>query len=155
MLQLYRAALRMLGIPHDAEEALQDGLLCAIRHLGELEGQSRFSTRLTHIMVNASLMRLPKNRREAFTSMDQKLDPDDLTWADKLTDFRPNPEETCVWRERFQMFEGKLRMLPAGYRSVFWLRDVHPTARPPQRCGLASRSEQRFRIRAFLPASTL
>ena len=35
--RLYRAALRILGKPQDAEEALQDGFLSAIRHLGEFE----------------------------------------------------------------------------------------------------------------------
>ncbi len=41
--QLYRVALRILGKPQDAEEALQDGFLSAVRYLGKSECRSRFS----------------------------------------------------------------------------------------------------------------
>ena len=69
--RLYRAALRILGKPQDAEEALQDGFFSAIRHLGEFECRSRFSTWLTRIVINVALMRLRKGRREVLTSFDQ------------------------------------------------------------------------------------
>jgi RNA polymerase sigma-70 factor (ECF subfamily) len=124
MPQLYRAALRILGTPQDAEDALQDGLLGALRHLGEFECRSRFSSWLTSIVINAALMRLRKSRREALTSIDQKLDRDGIALADRITDTRPNPEELYAWKERLQSFERKLQDLPAGYRSVLWLRDL-------------------------------
>lgn len=119
MPQLYRVALRILGTPQDAEDALQDGFLGAMRHFGEFECRSRFSTWLTRIVINAALMRLRKNRREVLTSFDENMD-----LAVTVTDPRPNPEEIYVWRERFQMFERELRSLPAGYQSILWLRDV-------------------------------
>jgi RNA polymerase sigma-70 factor (ECF subfamily) len=124
MSQLYRVALRILGTPQDAEEALQDGFLCALRHLKEFECRSRFSTWLTRIVINSALMRLRKNRREVLTSFDQNSDPDVRALAVTLTDPRPNPEEVCVWKEGFQMFERNLRSLPARYQSILWLRDV-------------------------------
>jgi RNA polymerase sigma-70 factor (ECF subfamily) len=124
MPQLYRVALRILGTPQNAEEALQDGFLCAIRHLGEFECRSRFSTWLTRIVINSALMRLRKNRREVLTSFDQSFDPGDLELVVALTDTRPNPEEICVWKERFEMFEREMRNLPAVYQSILWLRDV-------------------------------
>ena len=55
MPRLYRAALRVVGTPEDAEDALQDGLLQAARHLPEFEGRTQFSTWLTQIVVNAAL----------------------------------------------------------------------------------------------------
>jgi RNA polymerase sigma-70 factor, ECF subfamily len=124
MPQLYRVALRILGKPQDAEEALQDGFLNAMRHLGDFECRSRFSTWLTRIVINAALMRLRKNRREVLTSFDQDSDPEGFLMAVAVSDPRPNPEEMCVWKERFQKFERELRDLPAGYRSILWMRDV-------------------------------
>ncbi len=89
--QLYRAALRILGKPQDAEEALQDGFLSAIRHLGEFERRSRFSTWLTRIVINVALMRLRKSRRELLTSFEDSHDRDEVDLAVTVIDPRPNP----------------------------------------------------------------
>ena len=78
--RLYRAALRILGKPQDAEEALQDGFLSAIRHLGEFECRSGFSTWLTRIVINVALMRLRKSRREVLTSFDDSTTETKSTW---------------------------------------------------------------------------
>jgi len=122
--QLYRVALRILGKPQDAEEALQDGFLSALRHLRDFECRSRFSTWLSRIVINAALMRLRKNRREVITSIDQKLEQDKVAWADRIADPGPSPEEICVWNERLEIIERRLRSLPAAHRSVLRLRDV-------------------------------
>ena len=122
--QLYRVALRILGKPQDAEEALQDGFLSALRHLRDFECRSRFSTWLSRIVINAALMRLRKNRREVLTPIDQKLEQDKVALADRIADPGPSPEEICVWNERLEIAEGILRSLPAAHRSVLRLRDV-------------------------------
>ena len=94
MPQLYRAALRVLGTPQDAEDALPDGLLAALRHLRDFEERSRFSTWLTRIVINAALMRLRRSRPDVMRSIDQKKpDRDDSPLMDKVADPRPNPEE--------------------------------------------------------------
>ena len=123
--QLYRAALRILGKPQDAEEALQDGFLSAIRHLGEFECRSRFSTWLTRIVINVALMRLRKGRREVLTSFDHSHDRDEVDLAVTVTDPRPNPEEIyhmegTVSNVRTQTCGNCLRVT----RSILWLRDV-------------------------------
>src|SRR6516165_6987569 len=74
MTQLYRTALRVVGTPQEAEDALQDGLLGALCHLREFAGRSRFSTWLTSIVTNAALMRLRRIRPERVNSIDQKRD---------------------------------------------------------------------------------
>jgi len=122
--QLYRAALRILGKPQDAEEALQDGFLSAIRHLGEFECRSGFSTWLTRIVINVALMRLRKGRREVLTSFDPSTDRVEVNLAVTVTDPRPNPEEIYQRKERFHMFERNLRKLPPRYQSILWMRDV-------------------------------
>jgi len=59
---LYQTALRVLGNPEDAEEALQEGLLSAYRNLPRFERRSQFSTWLTRIVINAALMRRRSKR---------------------------------------------------------------------------------------------
>jgi RNA polymerase sigma-70 factor (ECF subfamily) len=124
MPQLYRAALRFLGTPQDAEEALQDGLVQAVRHFREFEGRSRFSTWLTRIVINDALMRLRRRRRDATTSIDQKLGRDDLCLAESIADPRPNPEEMYAQEEWLRILRRKLQSLPAAYGSALWLCDV-------------------------------
>ena len=124
MPQLYRAALRVLGTPQDAEDALQDGLVQVVQHFREFEGRSRFSTWLTRIVINTALMRLRRRRHDVMTSMDQRLGRDDLSLAESITDPRPNPEEMYAHEEWLQLLRRKLRSLPAAYGSALWLRDV-------------------------------
>lgn len=125
MRPLYQVALRVLRNREDAEDALQDGLLAAVRHLKEFEGRSQFSTWLTRIVINAALMRLRRSRRETMTMSNQELDRDGRPLAGRITDPRPNPEEMCARQEQFQMLEQTWQSLPAAYRSALWLRDVH------------------------------
>jgi RNA polymerase sigma factor (sigma-70 family) len=49
---LYRSAYRFLGNVADAEDAVQDALLSAYKHLGEFRGESQMSTWLTSIVKN-------------------------------------------------------------------------------------------------------
>src|ERR1700682_6145804 len=47
----YRRVYRYLGNAVDAEDAVQDALLSACRHLGQFKGQSKMSTWLTTIVI--------------------------------------------------------------------------------------------------------
>ena len=122
MPQLYRAAYRVLGTPQDAEDALQDGLLGAIRHLGNFECRSRFSTWLTRIVINAALMQLRKSRREALTSIDQKVDRDEIALADRIVEPGPDPEEIYLRQEQFQELRRALQTMPEVNRRAWRLR---------------------------------
>jgi RNA polymerase sigma-70 factor (ECF subfamily) len=124
MPRLYCAALRILGTPEDAEEALQDGLVQVVQHFREFEGRSRFSTWLTRIVINAALMRLRRSRPEVMTSIHQTPSRDELSFAESISDTRPNPEEVYAREEQLQLLKRKMRTLPAAYRSALWLRHV-------------------------------
>src|SRR6202035_1932056 len=69
---LYQTALRVLGNPEDAEEALQEGLMSAYRNLPKFERRSQFSTWLTRIVINAALMRRRSKRARPAISLDDK-----------------------------------------------------------------------------------
>jgi RNA polymerase sigma factor (sigma-70 family) len=54
----YRRALRLLGNGADAEDAVQEALLAAYKHLHHFRGQSQMSTWLTTIVSNCARMQL-------------------------------------------------------------------------------------------------
>jgi RNA polymerase sigma-70 factor (ECF subfamily) len=122
--RLYRQALRVLGNPEEAEDALQDGLLAAFRNLNRFKGHSRLYTWLTRIVINAALMRLRRSRYEATTSIDEGVEGDGQHWTRRIPDSRPNPEEICARQERVQVLERRLQTLRPVYRQAVWLRDV-------------------------------
>ena len=51
----YRVAYRLLGHDADALDAVQDGFVNALTHLGRFRGQSSFKTWLLKIVSNAAL----------------------------------------------------------------------------------------------------
>jgi RNA polymerase sigma-70 factor (ECF subfamily) len=137
---LYQTALRLLGNPEDAEDALQDGLLSAVRNLGRFEGRSKFSTWLTRIVINAALMRLRSRRSRPALSLEQE-DPEqrELTLGSRIHDTKPSPEEHYAQTERFEMLERSLESLPPALQSALWLRDIQglSTAEAAQALGLS------------------
>lgn len=119
MSQLYYAAARVLRDPQDSEDALQDGLLSAFRHLGQFQGRCQLSTWLHTVVTNAARMRLRKRRRLVNASIaDDVTNEDRLRCEELLADSRPNPEEECAQRERSRMFRERVRYLPPNYRLV-------------------------------------
>lgn len=94
---LYRRAYRYVGNPHDAEDAVQDALLAAFRHLDQFKGTAKMTTWLTSIITNSALTQLRRKPRQAHISVEEKIgDQRDHSIADTLMDRRPNPEGECI-----------------------------------------------------------
>lgn len=123
---LYPTALKLMGNPEDAEDALQDGLLSAFRNLRRFEGRSQFSTWLTRIVINAALMRLRSKRAHPSASLDAESGPDadDPAPAERIADHAPGPEELYARKEVHEIFERHLEELSPLLRSAFVLREV-------------------------------
>jgi len=121
---LYQTALRLLGNPEDAEDALQEGLLSAYRNLPRFEGRSQFSTWLTRIVINAALMRRRGQRARPTVSLDEPSHEDELPLADRFADERPNPEQVYEGKELRALVEEDLEDLSPLLRSAFFLREV-------------------------------
>lgn len=124
MPQLYRVALRLLRSPQDAEDALQDGLLSALRHFREFQGRSQIATWLTRIVINAALMQLRSGRARPTTSIDEKADGQSASLAATIPDPKPGPEQICVQRERLEILHLALQGLCPSQREALWLRDI-------------------------------
>jgi RNA polymerase sigma-70 factor (ECF subfamily) len=74
--RLWAVALRTLGDPEEAADALQDGMLSAFRRAGDFRGDSAVTTWLHRIVVNACLDRLRRKaaRPTALTGDEEALD---------------------------------------------------------------------------------
>jgi RNA polymerase sigma-70 factor, ECF subfamily len=118
----YKRAFRFLGNATDAEDAVQDALLSAYKHLGQFRGQAQLSTWLTTIVTNAARMQL--RRRGSYVSLDEEQGEDGLTFSERLADSKPSPEEACSAAEvRDRVVEGAKQLSPR-LRKAFQLRDI-------------------------------
>jgi len=93
---LYRCAYRLLGNKADAEDAVQDALLAAHKHLHQFRGDAQISTWLMTIVINCARMQLRKRSRHKQLSLDSRIDEEqDHPLSETLADDRPNPEDEC------------------------------------------------------------
>ena len=60
---VYNVAYKMMGNPHDAEEVAQEAFISAFRAFDRFRGESRVTTWLYRITVNAALMRIRREKR--------------------------------------------------------------------------------------------
>jgi RNA polymerase sigma-70 factor, ECF subfamily len=123
--RLIRVADCILHNYHDSEDALQDGLLSALRHIDQFKGNARFSTWLFSIVRNSALAKLRKQRAHPAVSIDEHGSEDDVD-SEGLgmpTDPGPDPERSCAQAELSYRFAQTLEELPANYRAIIRLCD--------------------------------
>lgn len=93
---LYRCAYRLLENQADAEDAVQDALLAAYKHLNQFRGDARMSTWLHAIVANCARMQLRKRPHHVHVSLDSRIgEKQEYPLSDILVDDRPNPEDEC------------------------------------------------------------
>jgi RNA polymerase sigma factor (sigma-70 family) len=91
-----RSALRYLGNAADAEDAVQDALLSAYKHLSKFRGQARISTWLSAIVINSARMQLRRRSRQPHVALDeQSPEQESHALCDRLADRGQTPEEAC------------------------------------------------------------
>ena len=124
--QLRRTAASLLDNPYDCEDALQNGLLSAFRHVSKFEGRAKFSTWMQAIVINAAKSILRKKKRQPTTlSLDEPLsEHKGLHLSDTLCDPRVALEEDYGRFEQSQILGMLLQEIPPAFRSVIWLCDV-------------------------------
>jgi len=122
---IYRLALKMLGIPTDAEDVLQNTFLKAFQHLKDFEGRSSLSTWLYRIASNEALMLLRKQRPE-ITLSDNALEDNDNSdyYPTQFTDWCCLPETEFLSAESKAALDRAVQHLPETQRIVFVLRDI-------------------------------
>jgi len=112
-----------LGNAADAEDAVQDALLSAYRHLDQFKGQAQMSTWLTAIVTNSARMHLRKRPRQIHVSLDEKLtDEQEYPVSERLADVRPSPEDECRKSELGTCLAQFVEQLSPPLRKAFQLR---------------------------------
>lgn len=119
--KIYRLAFCYVKNQQDAEDLLQDIFTKAFLALEKFNphGDARFSTWLYRIGINSSINYLRKNKK--FSNEHQiedylKYEPDDQV---------PNPEETMITSEMYELIEANLSGLSPKQRMIFTLRYIH------------------------------
>lgn len=109
--RLHAVARRYFSCDADADDAVQDALVSAVRHLAEFRSGSRLETWLHRIVVNACLMKLRSQRRRPTVPLNDNLDP--------LPDNGPTPQER---EETHHAVRAALLQLTESQRTVIQLR---------------------------------
>jgi len=122
--RVFAAALAILRNQADAEDAAQEAMLKAFKHIRQFRAESRFSTWLIQITVNEARMRRRKEHADIMEPMVDRQDEEGNYTPRDFADWREIPLETLERKEVRQKLAEALSSLGAKYREVFVLRDM-------------------------------
>ncbi len=123
--RLLAVTRRILTTEEDARDAVQDAFMFAFRSLDRFHGESRLSTWLHRIAVNAALMRLRTRRRKREEPLDPLLPAykDDGHHVERFASW-DDPAEKIEQAENKALVRRLIGELPDSYRTVLLLRDI-------------------------------
>jgi len=122
---VFLTSLAILNNEADAEDVAQEAMFKAFRGLASFRGEAKFSTWLFQIAINESRMKLRKDRRHLYDSLDEgQINEDgDYTPAD-FADWRDIPSDALEQKELREALTKALNNLAEKYRAVLILRDI-------------------------------
>ncbi|HXM23477.1 MAG TPA: RNA polymerase sigma factor [Terriglobales bacterium] len=121
----YMRAYRFLGNVADAEDAVQDALLSAHKHLDQFRGQSQMSTWLTAIVSNSARMQLRRRPRQIHMSLDERIaEEQEYPLSERLAHRGPTPEDEYRNSELNARLRQLAEQLSPPLRKAFQLRDL-------------------------------
>ncbi|MFB3813514.1 MAG: sigma-70 family RNA polymerase sigma factor [Terriglobales bacterium] len=122
---IYFAAKSVLDNDADAEEAAQEAVLKAFTHIKNFRGESKFSTWLIQITINEARMKLRKEHRQLYESLNQQTEDERGDyWPSDYADWREIPSEALELKQLREALSKALSELEPKYRQVLLLRDV-------------------------------
>jgi RNA polymerase sigma-70 factor, ECF subfamily len=123
---VFLAAVAIVKNDADAEEVAQEAILKAFKALARFRQEAKFSTWLIQIAINEAKMRLRKDRRHLYESIDQGQQNDQGDYIPKdFADWREIPSQALERRELRDALAKALDSLPEKYRTILILRDVN------------------------------
>jgi RNA polymerase sigma-70 factor (ECF subfamily) len=120
---VFHVAQRMMRNNEDAEDVVQESFQRAFLHLKSFNGDSRFSTWLSRIAINAALMKLRKKRHPWDVSLDESAETEQSFRLD-VEDQGLNPEQLYVQKERRRLLSEAMNELTPGMRKAIELRGL-------------------------------
>ena len=150
---VFLAAFSVLQNEADAEDVSQEAVLKALAHLGTFRRESKFSTWLIQITINEARMRLRKDRRHLYDSLDEEATDDEGDYMPRdLADWREIPSEALQLKELRRALQKAISELKPKYRDVFMMRDVQQLsiAETAQALGISEANVKTRLLRARL-----
>jgi len=109
----------------EAEDAAQETVINAYRHLASFRGEAKFSTWLTTIAINEGRKKLRKSKGASEDSIEEQAESHEGDYTPApLTDWREIPLEALERKELREALRIAVAELPDIYRQVFTLRDL-------------------------------
>ena len=122
---LFFRALSMLGNEADAEEVVQETILKAFRNLFQFRSECKFSTWFTQIAINEARIKLRKDRRHLYESLESGTPGRGRrSTLREFVQWRETPLELVERKELSRTIFRSLESLPSKYRSVLILRQL-------------------------------
>ncbi len=122
---VYTAAMSILNNQADAEEVAQEAVLKAFSNLARFRGEAKFSTWLIQITINEARLKLRKDRRHLYESVDEPQSGEEGEYFPKdYADWREVPSEALQRKELRDALKRAMAALPQKYREVLVLRDI-------------------------------
>jgi RNA polymerase sigma-70 factor (ECF subfamily) len=122
---LYCFASRIAATADEADEAVQETMLRAVKNIGKFRGQSRFSTWLVAIVVNAAISIRRKEKGLRWVYLDEPDAADARSCNRSLRDVRPNPEDRYSRRELRSLLRREIEKLHPKYRFILQACDLN------------------------------
>src|SRR5215469_1022118 len=122
---VFLAASSLVRNDADAEEVAQEAILKAFKNLSRFRQAAKFSTWLIQICINEAKMKLRKDRRHLYESIEEgQLNDEGDYIPNDFADWREIPSEALEQKELRDALLRAMDSLPEKYRSVLILRDV-------------------------------
>ena len=120
---VFHLARRIMRNNEDAEDVVQESFQRAFIHLQNFNGDSRFSTWLSRIVINTALMKLRKKHHLLNVSLDESPAEQPFSRID-LEDQELNPEQLYAQNERQRILSELMKELTPGTRKAIELREL-------------------------------
>jgi RNA polymerase sigma-70 factor (ECF subfamily) len=124
--RLLAVTRRILISEEDARDAVQDAFVLAFRNVKSFEGESRLSTWLHRVAINAALMKLRTRRRRPEEPLEPLLPTylDDGHHVEQFQSWDEAADDALARRRRQALVRECIDRLPENYRTVLLLRDI-------------------------------
>ena len=154
---LYRTAFRQLHNHEDAEDAVQDALLSAFKHISRFQGRSCISTWLHRIVINSARMQIRRRRGRVFVSLDGTGPAGEPDLMHELRDSALSPDQSYQQTELRALVHEVVNLLPVQLRSAVELRHLREltTNEPAKLLGLSPGTSKSRVHRAKAKLTTL
>ncbi|MGA2416520.1 MAG: sigma-70 family RNA polymerase sigma factor [Candidatus Sulfotelmatobacter sp.] len=117
-----RIAMRQLRNREDAEDAVQDAMLSAFRHMAQFDGRAQLSTWVMAIVVNSVRMQIRRRMRRRVLSLDERSAVGLPTAGELLVDPQPTPEQSLARHELRELVRKTTHSLPPRQQAALQLR---------------------------------